>query len=126
MRNEKNFKQKISEIAAKIANVNEAGYDPVKMELPDGVLARLNSSISTYADLAQAIEDIIGEIIKAEPGMKDLETKSGWNVIFQKLAQLSGEKKGGEKVPDVSSTDQKEMGLDMKGLQEAFNRINRK
>ena len=97
MRNEKNFKQKISEIAAKIANVNEE-YDAAKMELPSGVLTRLNSSISTYADLAQAIEDIIGEIIKAEPGMKDLETKSGWNVIFQKLSQLSGEKKGDEKV----------------------------
>ena len=125
MKNRKDFKEKISEIASKIANVNEE-YDAAKMELPSGVLTRLNSSISTYADLAQAIEDIIGEIIKAEPGMKDLETKSGWNVIFQKLAQLSGEKKGGEKVPDVSSTDQKNMGMDLPQLQEAFNRINRK
>lgn len=125
MKNRKDFKEKISEIAAKIANVNEE-YDAAKMELPSGVLTRLNSSISTYADLAQAIEDIIGEIIKAEPGMKDLETKSGWNVIFQKLAQLSGEKKGDEKIPDVSSTDQKKMGIDLPNLQEAFNRINRK
>jgi hypothetical protein len=122
----KDFKTRIAEVAAKIANFNEA-YDGEKMELPSGVLTRLNSSISTYADLAMAIEDIIGEIIKAEPGMKDLETKSGWNVIFQKLDQLSGKKSGEEKALDVSAEDEKKLGMpELPGLQEAFNRINRK
>lgn len=124
MKNEQKFKQKIAEVAAKIAGINEA-YDGNKMELPSGVLTRLNSSISTYADLAMAIEDIIREIIKAEPSMKDLENKSGWNVIFQKLDQLSGEKKaGGEDVPAIDAADEKELGMPQ--LQEAFNRINRK
>jgi hypothetical protein len=121
MKNEQKFKQKIAEVAAKIAGIKE--YDSNKMELPSGVLTRLNSSISTYADLAMAIEDIIREIIKAEPSMKDLENKSGWNVIFQKLDQLSGEKKaGGDVPPEVPAADQK--GLP--DLQESFNRINRK
>jgi hypothetical protein len=122
MKNEQKFKQRIAEVAAKIAGIKE--YDSNKMELPSGVLTRLNSSISTYADLAMAIEDIIGEIIKAEPSMKDLENKSGWNVIFQKLDQLSGNKKAeDEKVPAVDASTEKELGLP---LQEAFNRINRK
>jgi ribosomal protein S17E len=112
--------------AMTIANVNEA-YDDNKMELPSGVLTRLNSSISTYADLAMAIEDIIREIIKKEPSMKDLETKSGWNVIFQKLDQLSGKKKAdGEDVLDVTSVDKKDAAAIIPGLQEAYNRINRK
>jgi hypothetical protein len=124
MKNEQKFKQKIAEVAAKIAGTNEA-YDGNKMELPSGVLTRLNSSISTYSDLAMAIEDIIREIIKAEPSMKDLENKSGWNVIFQKLGQLSGEKKAeDEKVPAVDASTEKELGMPQ--LQEAFNRINRK
>lgn len=132
MKNEKNFKQTISEIADRIAGVNEK-YDKEKMTLPKGVLTMLNSSISNYADLAIAMNDIMSEIIANEPGMQDLETKSGWNVIFQKLSQLSG-KKPGEEIPEVPASDEKaadkkaadEKKLGLPQLQEAFNRINRK
>lgn len=118
----KDFKQKIAEIAAKIAGINEE-YDAGEMELPSGILTRLNSSISNYSDLAKAMNDIMGEIIAKEPGMQDLETKSGWNVIYQKLDQLSGEKKaGGDVPPEVPSADQEKLPA----LQESFNRINRK
>ena len=126
MRNEKEFKKRISEIAAKIANVNEA-YDKEEMELPSGALARLNSAITTSADLAKAIDDIIKEIIAREPSLAKLETMNGWMTIFQQLTRLSGEKKGKEaEVPEVTPEDEKMAGGPKTELQEAFNRINRK
>jgi hypothetical protein len=122
MKNKKNFKQKISEIAAGIAGLDEK-VEKEKLNLPTAYKTQANSAISTPPDLAKALLDIIEEIVANEPSMSDLDTKSGWSIIMAKLKELSGEKKG-EDVPDVSAADEKEM--DLPALQEAFNRINRK
>lgn len=126
MRNEKNFKQKISEIAAKIANVNEK-VDGEKLNLPTAYKTQANSAISTPSDLAKALLDIVAEIVANEPSMADIEKKPGWSMVMAKLKELSGEKKGEEDVPDVTPEDEKEAGkAGMPPLQESFNRINRK
>lgn len=128
MRNEKEFKKRISEIAAKIAGVNEA-YDAEDTNLPSAALTKLNSVITNSADLAKAIDDIIKEIIAREPGLSKLETMNGWSTIFPILKRLSGEKKGKEgeeDVPEVTPEDEKMAGGPKTALQEAFNRINRK
>lgn len=126
MKNNKDFKQKISEIAAKIAGVNEK-VDADKLELPTAYKTQVNSAISTPSDLAKALLDIIAEIVANEPSMADLEKKSGWNMIMLKLKEISGQKKGEEDVPAVSAEDEKEAGkAGMPALQESFNRINRK
>lgn len=129
MRNEKNFKQKISEIAAKIANVNEK-VDGEKINLPTAYKTQANSAIAAPPDLAKILLDIINELIAGETSMADIEKRTGWNMIMDRLKSMSGEKKAeDEEIPAVSSTDQEKMGLELpgtKGLQEAFNRINRR
>lgn len=126
MRNEKNFKQKISEIATKIANINEK-VDGEKLNLPTAYKTQANSAISTPSDLAKALLDIVAEIVANEPSMADLEKKPGWSMVMAKLKELSGEKGGEEGVPEVTPEDEKEAGkAGMPALQESFNRINRK
>jgi hypothetical protein len=123
----KDFKTRIAEVAAKIAEINEE-YDDVKRNLPPATLQQLNSDINVQKDLAKAMLDIAREIINKEPSMYDIETRAGWNMIFAKLKQIAGEKEdkaGAEKVPDVSADDAEKMGIPTK-LGEAFNRINRK
>jgi len=127
MKNEQKFKQKIAEIAAKIANVNEE-VKPDEFELPASYRAKANSAIAAPPDLAKLLLDIINELIAGETSMADIEKRTGWNMIMDRLKSMSGEKKaGGEDVPDVSAADKKDLGIDdLPALQEAFNRINRK
>lgn len=125
MKNRKDFKEKISEIASRIANVNEK-VDGEKINLPTAYKTQANSAIAAPPDLAKILIDIINELIAGETSMADIEKRTGWNMIMDRLKSISGEKKGNEEVPDVSSDDQKKMGMDLPALQEAFNRINRK
>ena len=126
MRNEKNFKQKISEIASKIANINEK-VDGEKINLPTAYKTQANSAIAAPPDLAKILLDIINELIAGETSMADLEKRTGWNMIMDRLKSMSGEKKGEEGVPEVTPEDEKEAGkAGMPALQESFNRINRK
>lgn len=90
MKNEKDFKKRISEIAANIAgNLNE--YDAGKFDLPDALKARINSAVSNQKDMAQFILDMMQEIIAGEPGMKDIEKMGGWNAISSQLKKLAGD-----------------------------------
>lgn len=90
MKNEKDFKKRISEIAAKIAgNLNE--YESAEFNLPDGLKAKINSAVTNQKDMAQFILDMMQEIIAGEPGMKDLEKMGGWNSISNQLKKLAGE-----------------------------------
>ena len=124
MRNEKNFKQKISEIATRIADINEK-VDSEKINLPTSYKTQANSAVTAPPDLAKLLIDIINELIAGETSMADIEKRAGWNMIMDRLKSISGEKKAeDEKVPDVPAADEKELGLPQ--LQEAFNRINRK
>jgi hypothetical protein len=131
MKNEQKFKQRIAEVAAKIAGLEEK-VDGEKLNLPTAYKTQANSAISTPADLAKALLDIIAEIVANEPSMADLDKKSGWSMIMAKLKDLSGEKAGEEEVPDVSAEDQKDAAAasanseKLPQLQEAYNRINRK
>lgn len=122
----KDFKTRIAEVAAKIAGLKEE-YKEEETNLPSAALTKLNSVINSSPDLAKAIHDIIKEIIAKEPSLSKIETMTGWSMIMAKLKELSGEKKGEEGVPEVTPEDEKEAGKPgMSGLQEAFNRINRK
>jgi hypothetical protein len=126
MKNEQKFKQRIAEVAAKIAGLEEK-VDPQKLNLPTSYTTPANSAIAAPPDLAKLLLDIISELIAGETSMADIEKRTGWNMIMDRLKSISGEKKaGGEDVPDVSAADKKDLGMDFKGLQEAFNRINRK
>jgi len=121
MKNEKEFKTRIEEIAAKIAgNVNE--YDGSKINLPDSLKARINSSIANQKDMAQFILDTMAEILPGESGLQNLEKMSGWNSISTMLKKLAGAED--EDTPDVSQADMEKNALPP--LKEAFNRINRK
>jgi hypothetical protein len=130
MKNEQKFKQRIAEVAAKIAGLKEE-YKEEETNLPSAALTKLNSVINSSPDLAKAIHDIIKEIIAKEPSLSKIETITGWSMIMDKLKQLSG-KKAGEEVPDVSAADQKDAAAasadkaELPNLKEAYNRINRK
>jgi hypothetical protein len=76
MKNEKEFKKRISEIAAKIAGTVNEEYDSAKINLPDSFKSRINSAIANQKDMAQFIIDMMKEIISNVPGMADLENKS--------------------------------------------------
>ena len=123
MKNEQKFKQRIAEVAAKIAGLKEE-YKEEETNLPSAALTKLNSVINSSPDLAKAIHDIIIEIIAKEPSLAKIETMTGWSMIMDKLKALSGEKAGEEDVPAVDAATEKELGMPQ--LQEAFNRINRK
>jgi len=122
----KDFKQKISEIASKIAGLEEMVDDKAteKINLTPNYKSQANSAISTPPDLAKLLLDIIKELLAGEASMQDIEKRAGWSLIMDRLKSLSGDKKGKEgeeDVPEVPDADKKEMPL-----QEAFNRINRK
>lgn len=121
MKNEKEFKKRISEIAAKIADVNEE-YESNKINLPDSIKTRINSAIANQKDMAQFILDMMEEIISNEPGMADLENKSGWNSVSAQLKRLAGISNT-DKDSDVSKASS---DMDMDALKESYNRIKRK
>lgn len=133
MKNEKEFKKRISEIAAKIAGVNE-DYDASKINLPDSFKARVNSAITNQMEMAQFLIDIMEEIIANEPSLSKLEDKSGWNSISKILKQQAGkgmaydgmpvppELKG--QVDKLKQDDLKQAELDK--LKENYERIKKK
>lgn len=123
-RQQEEFKQRISEIAAKIAGINEE-YEKGKINLPDSFKARVNSAVANQKDMAQFILDMMQEIIAGESSMKNIEKMSGWNSISTMLKKLAGESATqGDQTPDVSSSDQDKLALP--DLKEAFERINKK
>lgn len=124
MKNEQDFKKRISEIAAKIAgNINE--YESAKINLPDSFKARINSAIANQKDMAQFILDMMQEIIAGEPGMKDIEKMAGWNSVSTQLKKLAGETAAQkDQTPDVAPDDQKKLGLP--DLKESYDRIKKK
>jgi hypothetical protein len=127
MKNRKDFKEKISEVAAKIAGLEEKVDDKAttKINLPSSYKTQANSAIAAPPDLAKLLLDIINELIAGETSMADIEKRTGWNMIMDRLKSMSGEKKAGEEdVPAVDADTEKELGMPQ--LQEAFNRINRK
>jgi hypothetical protein len=118
----KDFKQKIAEVAAKIAGINEK-VDGEKLNLPTSYKTQANSAIAAPPDLAKLLLDIINELIAGETSMADIEKRTGWNMIMDRLKSMSGEKKaGGDVPPEVPTADQEKLPA----LQESFNRINRK
>jgi hypothetical protein len=121
----KDFKTRIAEVAAKIADIDEK-VDKAKINLPTAYRNQANSAIAVPGDLAALLLDIVEELKVYEPSMQDIDKKAGWNMIMQKLKDLAGIKKGetDAEVPDVSADDTKKM--DIPNLGEAFNRINRK
>jgi hypothetical protein len=123
MKNEKDFKKQISEIADKIAGIKE--YDQDKINLPDSIRAKMNSSIVNTKDLASALLDLLRELSANEPGMEDIENRSFKDVVtlLQRKAGLTTGKDA-EQTPDVASGDQEKMGLP--DLKEAYERIKKK
>jgi hypothetical protein len=128
MKNEKDFKKRISEIAAKIAGTVNEEYDSAKINLPDSIKARINSAIANQKDMAQFILDMMGEIISKEPGMADIQNKSGWNSVSAQLKRLAGESSAEKdaETPDVSPEDAEKKGLPSLPMKEAYERIKRK
>jgi hypothetical protein len=126
MKNEQEFKKRISEIAAKIAGTVNEEYESSKINLPDSIKTRINSAIANQKDMAQFILDIMEEIISNEPGMADLENKSGWNSVSAQLKRLAGMSSTGKdsETPDVAADDAEKMKLP--DLKESYNRIKRK
>ena len=122
---QEDFKKRISEIAAKIAGVNEK-YDGSKINLPDSYKARVNAAVADTKDMALFVLDIMKEIVEDESSMKDIENRSGWNNISALLKRAAGMSadKDAEETPDVSSDDQKK--LDLPDLKESYDRIKKK
>lgn len=131
MKNEKDFKKRISEIAAEIAgNLNE--YESGKFNLPDSLKARINSAVANQKDMAQFILDMMQEIIAGEPSMKDIEKMGGWNSISNQLKKLAGEDSknmayDGMPVPkELQGQVDKLKQDDLDKLKENYERIKKK
>jgi hypothetical protein len=114
------FEEKISELAAKIAGVNEE-YESDKINLPDSIKARINSAIANQKDMAQFILDMMEEIISKEPGMADIQNKSGWNSVSAQLKRLAGVSSSN----DNSNVSKEPSDMDFDALKESYNRIKR-
>ena len=112
--------------ASTLENVNEK-YEAEKYNLPDTILARINSSIANQQDLALAILDLIKEILTNEPTMKGIEDKGNWKNIMNTLKIIGGVPKDADSEdgpPEVSAADvqqAKERGT----VSEMYNRIKR-
>lgn len=111
--------------ASTLENVNEE-YEKDKINLPDSIKAKINSAITNQKDMAQFILDMMEEIIAKEPGMSDIENKSGWNSVSAQLKRIAGVSSTDKdsETPDVSSDDADKMKLP--DLKEAYERIKRK
>ena len=102
-------------------------YEAEKYNLPDTILARINSSIANQQDLALAILDLIKEILTNEPTMKGIEDKGNWKNIMNTLKIIGGVPKDADSEdgpPEVSAADvqqAKERGT----ISEMYNRIKR-
>jgi len=120
----KDFKEKISEIAARIAEGNYEKDDvtEAEAEIPAGVLTQYNSEVQDGATLAKVLIRIINQIIEKEPSLQDLDKRSGWAIIMPKLKVLADPKQKNPGAEKSSASD----NSDLPALQEAFNRINRK
>jgi hypothetical protein len=145
MKNEQKFKQRIAEVAAKIAEgaYEEEGevkkpkeemdeMDQETKETPDAArikaildqVKRLEpafKAINSASEVRDVIKDIVG--MMSNPDLSDANKRSGLNLVLTGLAKSAMAAKSGD-VPEVPAADKKDMGLPQ--LQEAFNRINRK
>jgi hypothetical protein len=151
MENEKKFKQKIAEIAARIA---EASYgekeEEMKPERADEYkkpaepgpnqsapidVDKFNAKLDTYdqalksfysaINSAQELELALVHIIEKMPNLTPGNGITGMRRAIDRMAKKKADANSND-VPDVSAADKKDLGMDFKGLQEAFNRINRK
>ena len=84
----KDFKTRIAEVAAKIAEIDEK-VDNAKINLPTAYRNQANSAIAVPGDLAALLIDIVDELKAYEPSMQDIDKKAGWNMIMQKLKDLA-------------------------------------
>ena len=148
MRNETKFKEKISQIASRIAE--EMSYEKKEMEEPEEkevdeaeAEEKVSPDASRLADIldqvkrlepafktinsAAEVKDVIKHVVTmmSNPDLSDANKRSGLNLVLTGMAKAAMAAKSGD-VPDVSADDEKKMGVELTGLQEAFNRINRK
>lgn len=149
MKNEQKFKQKIAEIAAKIA---EASYGEKEEEMkPEEEVEeaenpnqsapidadKFNAKLDTYDQAlksfysainnAQELELALVHIIEKMPNLKG-NAVTGMRRAIDRLAKNMADKNmaNSNDVPDVTADDEKAAADVLPKLQEAFNRINRK
>ena len=125
MKNEKEFKKRISEIAAKIAGTDLKEYGSEKIDLPNSIKAQINSAIADEKDMAQFVLDMIMEIIPNEKALANLENRAGWSGIFKALKTKSGQKPQGDN-STTSDVSKASSDMDLDALKESYNRIKRK
>jgi hypothetical protein len=154
MENEQKFKQKIAEIAARIAEASygekeeemkperadeykkpaEAGPNqsaPIdvdkfnaKLDTYDQALKSFYSAINNAQELELALVHIIEKMPNLTPGNGITGMRRAIDRMAEKKANAST---NSNDVPDVDAADEKKLGMpELPGLQEAFNRINRK
>jgi hypothetical protein len=154
MKNEQKFKQKIAEIAARIAEASygekeeemkperadeykkpaEAGPNqsaPIdvdkfnaKLDTYDQALKSFYSAINNAQELELALVHIIEKMPNLTPGNGITGMRRAIDRMAEKKANAST---NSNDVPDVDAADEKKLGMpELPGLQEAFNRINRK
>jgi hypothetical protein len=141
MRNEKEFKKRISEIASRIAE-EDAGSEE-KPENPnkrksDGdkasvTIAKISSLQTPLSQIDQASEftDLLMGLMDLMPNLTRQRAVQGMNTLIKDLANISAD----NTTPPVSTDDKNaafdnmEVPAGVTGeskLQETFNRINRK
>lgn len=153
MKNEQKFKQKIAEIAAKIA---EASYGEKEEEMkPEEEVEeaenpnqaapidvdKFNAKLDTYdqalksfysaINSAQELELALVHIIEKMPNLTPGNGITGMRRAIDRMAKKKADANSNE-VPDISAEDEKDAAAasanseKLPQLQEAFNRINRK
>ena len=141
MRNEKEFKKRISEIASRIAE-EDAGSDekpenPNKPKSDGDKVSQIIASISSLqtplnqVNVASEFTDLLMGLMDLMPNLTRQRAVQGMNTLIKDLAKVSAE----DTTPPVS-TDSKNAAFDnmevpagiadKSNLKETFNRINRK
>jgi hypothetical protein len=151
MKNEQKFKQKIADIAARIA---EASYGEKEEEMKPKIadeykkpaepgpnqsapidVDKFNAKLDTYdqalksfysaINSAQELELALVHIIEKMPNLTPGNGITGMRRAIDRMAKKKADANSND-VPDVSADDEKDAAAMLPQLQEAFNRINRK
>jgi len=148
MKNEQKFKQKIAEIAAKIAEVSYGEKEEIKAdeatEPADGPnktapidVEKFNAKLDTYDQAlksfylainnAQELELALVHIIEKMPNLTPGNGITGMRRAIDRMAEKKASAStNSNDVPDVTSDDEKDAAAMVPNLKEAYNRINRK
>lgn len=120
----KDFKTRIAEVAAKIAEIDGPNKVTADASRVNGIIDSISRLEAPFKAIDSAVEakDIVLHIMSMMSKLSDGGKRTALNQALTTMAKAAASSKAD--TPDVSSSDQAKLGLPE--LKEAFDRINKK